>query len=518
MAVWWDSQVAAKNIVVVGAGPGGLTAAMLLASRGFKVTVFEKAGEVGGRNAPIRLGDFKFDTGPTFLMMKFTLDDVFAASGLRTDDYFDARRLEPMYRLCFDDSETYAWNDTGRMRDEITQKFPGEEAGYDRFSAREPTRFQKVYATLARDYCSPLSMLNGTLLRALPHLAIGRSLMDEISTYFKPEKLRLSFTFGAKYLGMSPWECPGGYMIIPYVEREFGIYHVMGGLCEISAGMAKAIRQLGGEIRLNTTVKRLLLDGKAVRGVELENGEKVYADEVIVNADFAYAMTHLVEDGRLRKYSRPKLAKKRYSCSTFMLYLGLDKIYDVPHHSIVFAKDYRSNVADIFHNGRLSEDTSLYIQNPSVTDPSLAPPGKSAVYVLVPVANNASGIDWAKEKDAFQERVLDTIERRTSMKDIRQHIEQIKVITPARWEGDYNVYNGATFNLAHNLMQMLYLRPHNRFEELDNCYIVGGGTHPGSGLPTIYVSGQIAANMICAKYSVPEVPAPRVPMPVPVSR
>lgn len=508
--------MADKHIIVVGAGPGGLTGAMLLASRGFKVTVFEKASEVGGRNAAIRIGDFKFDTGPTFLMMKFTLDDVFAASGLRADDYFEARRLEPMYRLCFDDGETYAWDEVAKMRAEIAKKFPGQETGYDRFVAREPRRFQKVYATLARDYTSPLSMLNGVLLRAVPHLAIGRSLMDVIGSYFGPEKLKLSFTFGAKYLGMSPWECPGGYMIIPYVEREFGIYHVIGGLCEISAGMAKAVRRLGGDIRLNTPVKRLIVDGRTVKGVELASGEQVFADEVIVNADFAYAMSHLVEDGRLRKYSRPKLAKKRYSCSTFMLYLGLDKLYDMPHHSIVFAGDYRKNVDDIFHNYRLSEDTSLYVQNPSITDPTLAPPGKSAVYVLVPVSNTSGSIDWAKEKDAFKERVLDTIERRTEMKDVRKHIEQIKVITPADWEKEYNVYNGATFNLAHNLMQMLYLRPHNRFEELDRCYIVGGGTHPGSGLPTIYVSGQIAAGMICKKYGVPEVPVAKAPVPVPV--
>lgn len=338
------------------------------------------------------------------------------------------------------------------------------------------------------------------------NLALGKSLMDEISKYFRPEKLRLSFTFGSKYLGMSPWECPGAYMIIPYVEREFGIYHVMGGLCEISAGMAKVVRQLGGEIRLNTPVKRLIIEGKTVKGVELASGEQVYADEVIVNADFAYAMSHLVGSGELKKYSPQRLARKRYSCSTFMLYLGLDKVYDMPHHNIVFAKDYKKNVRDVFHNGRLSEDTSLYIQNASVTDPSLAPPGKSAVYVLVPVANRSHSIDWATEKEAFKERVLDTIERRTEMKDVRQHIEQIKVITPADWEGQYNVYNGATFNLAHDLFQMLYFRPHNRFDELDGCYIVGGGTHPGSGLPTIYVSGQISANMICKKYGVAEIP------------
>jgi phytoene desaturase len=507
-----------KHVIVVGAGPGGLTSAMLLASRGFKVTVLEKAPVVGGRNAAINLGDFKFDTGPTFLMMKFVLDDVFRAAGRKSEDYLKFKSLEPMYQLCYDDGAILSWSDNARMRAEIARSYPGEEQGYDRFRAYEPVRFNRLYAMLSRDYTNFSDLLRADVFRAIPHLSLGRSLFDVISSYFKDEKLKLAFTFGSKYLGMSPWDCPGGYMMIPFVEHEFGIYHVMGGLCEISEAMAKVVREQGGDIRLNAPVKKLIVEGRAVKGVELESGERIAADEVIVNADFAYAMTHLVDRGWLRSYTPERLAKKNYSCSTFMLYLGLDKVYDLPHHNIVFAKDYRANVTDIFKNFRLSGDTSFYLQNPSVTDPSLAPPGKSAVYVLVPVSNNKSHIDWGKEKEAFKERVLDTLEQRTPMKDIRQHIEAIKVITPADWEGQYNVYLGATFNLSHELGQMLYFRPHNQFEELDSCYIVGGGTHPGSGLPTIYVSGQISANLICRKYGVTEAPVKRelatVPRPV----
>jgi phytoene desaturase len=221
-------------------------------------------------------------------------------------------------------------------------------------------------------------------------------------------------------------------------------------------------------------------------------------------------MTHLVDDGVLKKYSRERVEKMQYSCSTYMLYLGLDKLYDFPHHSIIFSSDYRGNIEDIFSKRRLSDEISFYVRNASVTDKTLAPEGKSNVYILVPVPNNKSGIDWSKEEDGMRNKVLETIEKRTPMKDIREHIVAEKSITPAGWERDYSVYAGATFNLAHNMGQMMYFRPRNRFEELTNCYIVGGGTHPGSGLPTIYESGRIAANLISRKHGVPY-PAPRKP-------
>lgn len=506
---------------MVGAGPGGLTSAMLLASRGFKVTVFEKAGEVGGRNAAIRADGFTFDIGPTFLMMKFVLDDVFRAAGRKSEDYMEFVALEPMYRLYFDDGNILAWSDNASMRAEIAREFPGREKGFDRFCAYEPVRFNRLYQILSRDFSKMTDLLRPEVIGALPHLSLGKSLFDVIGSYFSaPERLKMSFIFGSKYLGMSPWECPGAYMMIPFVEHEFGLYHVMGGLNQIPAAMAKVVREHGGQIRLNTPVNRLIIDGSDVKGVELEDGEKVYADEVIVNQDFAHAMTHLVEPGRLRKYSPEKLARKRYSCSTFMLYLGLDKVYDLPHHNILFARDYRSNVNDIFHTRKLSEDMSIYIQNASVTDPSLAPAGQSALYVLVPVTNQSGKIDWEKETETYKDKVLDSIVERTSMKDLRQHIRTLKIITPDQWINDYNVYLGATFNLSHDLLQMLYFRPHNQFEELNHCYIVGGGTHPGSGLPTIYVSGQITAGMISQKYGAGDVHVSGVQQkpPVPVAR
>jgi len=289
-------------------------------------------------------------------------------------------------------------------------------------------------------------------------------------------------------------------VILPYIEHKFGIFHVQGGLSEISAAMAKVAEKHGAKIHLNAPVEKLLIEQGSVKGILLADGSKIMADETIVNADFAHAMQTLVPPGLLKKYSPERLKKKKYSCSTFMLYLGLDKIFhDLPHHSIVFARDYHKNIEDIFKSLKLSDDICFYIRNSSITDDRVAPAGKSGIYVLVPVPNNSSGIDWAKETPRFRELVLDSIAARTPMGNLRPHIEVERIMTPADWE-DSGVFCGATFNLAHNMTQMLYFRPHNKFEELDNCYLVGGGTHPGSGLPTIYQSGLIAANLIEKKY------------------
>ncbi len=231
----------------------------------------------------------------------------------------------------------------------------------------------------------------------------------------------------------------------------------------------------------------------------MENGEKKYGDYIVINADFANAMTKLVDEKFRKKYNNIKLQKMKYSCSTFMIYLGVNKIYDIPHNGIFFSQDYQKNVNEIVKTKVLSEDPSFYIQNATVTDKTVAPEGKSTIYILVPVPNTTSGINWEKTKDSFKEKIFDLVEERAGLKDIREHIEVEKIFTPEDWENEKDVFNGATFNLGHNISQMLYWRPHNEFEEFENCYLVGGGTHPGSGLPTIYESGRISAELIIKK-------------------
>lgn len=489
-----------EKIGIIGAGPGGLSCAMLLAHKGFDVTVLEKASEVGGRSAPINLESFKFDTGPTFLMMKYVLDELFDLCDRKSADYLQFKLLDPMYQLSFPDFHIQMSNNKERMRNELNRVFPGNEEGLNKFYSREKKKYERIIKNLYKDYSSLASFLSPKLIAALPSFFLGGSIFDNLGNYFKEEKLRICFTFQSKYLGMSPWECPAAFTIIPFVEHEYGIYHVIGGLNQISKAMAQIVKEENGAVITDQKVKKIETSGNKVTGVQLQDGKKLAFDKVIVNADFGYSMSKLFQPGKIKKYSSTKLQKKKFSCSAFMLYLGVDKKYVAPHHNIVFAEDYRKNISDI-QEGRLSEDSSFYVQNASVTDDTLAPNGKSTIYLLVPVPNNRSNIDWNEKAKSFKETLLTNVEERTPLKDLRDHIEIEKMITPKQWEQDYNVYIGSTFNLAHNLSQMLYFRPHNRFEELKNLYLVGGGTHPGSGLPTIYISGIVTAGLISKNHT-----------------
>ena len=490
-----------KKIIIIGAGPGGLTTGMILAHRGFDVTIHEKDDKVGGRNKYIKEKGYKFDVGPTFLMMKFLLDEVFEEAGANSEDYLDFIKLDPMYRLQFADKIVELSSDHKKTREEIARLFPGNEKGFDSFMRREKKRFDRMFPCLQKHYGTIGRMLDRDLLRALPHLSLGKSMYQVLKGYYDNDRLRMSFTFQSKYLGMSPWDCPAAFMIIPYIEHSFGIYHTKGGLSEISEAMAKVFKKNKGNLRLKSAVRNLIVEDGKVRGVELEDGRKDMADNVIINSDFAYSMKELAGKN-VRKYSNKNLMKKKYSCSTYMLYLGLDKIYDLPHHSIIFSEDYRKYVDDVFKSKTINPDISFYIRNASVTDKTLAPKGHSALYILVPVPNQKSGIDWKSELPRIRLRVLELLKEKAGMADIDRHIKFVREITPDDWENDYNVFLGATFNLSHDINQMLYFRPHNKFEELECCYLVGGGTHPGSGLPTIYESGRITANLLSRRHKI----------------
>ncbi|MFC1808582.1 phytoene desaturase family protein [Candidatus Omnitrophota bacterium] len=497
-----------KHIVIIGAGPGGLTAGMLLSHKGFKVTLLEKDDTVGGRNQAIHKDGFIFDTGPTFLNLPFVVNDLFALVDKNIEDYLSMTMLDPLYRLAFHDKTVFITTDREKMREQIKTHFPGNEDGLDRFMKTEEQRFRALFPCLQKDYGSLASFMNMQLMKALPWVEAHHTLFSNLGRYFSDDDLKICFTFQSKYLGMSPWHCPALFTILSFMEHKYGVAHVHGGLNKISEAMASVIRENGGTINTGTAVKKLIIKNKAVTGVELESGDTIDCDDVFINADFAYAMENLVDQKHLKKYTSKKMAKKKYSCSTFMIYLGLKKIYDINHHNIYFAKSYQQNIIDIFDTKKLSDDISFYIQNASVTDNSLAPQGKSTMYILVPVPNNFSEIDWQAHKDAYFEKVIDTVIKRTGFTDLRQQIETTHVICPDDWEHSYNVYKAAEFNLAHTIPQMLYWRPHNKFEEFDHCYLVGGGTHPGSGLPTIYESARISTALLCKRYDIPFPPPP----------
>lgn len=486
----------ARRAVVVGAGPGGLAAAMLLASQGYEVEVLEKNDRVGGRSSRITLGEYHFDRGATFLMMPHLLEELFTAAGRSLGDYVVMKKLSPLYALHFGDTVFTPSADPEATAACIAELFPGEEAGYRRFMKEEEIKFGRVMPLLQRPFTSLRDYFKADIFKALPRLHLTETVYDRLSRYFRDERLKLSFTFQAKYLGMSPWDCPGTFTILSYLEHRYGLFHPIGGINQVFEAMAGIIREYGGKIRLSTGVKRVITRNGRAEGVLLDSGETIQADHVVLNADFAAAMNRLFEPGELKKYTPDKLSRKSYSLSTCMMYLGVDGEIQLPHHSVYFADDYRRNVEDITRRKQLSDDFSLYIHNPSVLDSTLAPPGKSSLYVLVPVPNLTGDTDWSKEGPAYRESVLERLERIPQLAGIRERIEQELFFTPQDWEEQLHVYQGATFNLAHSLNQMMLLRPHNKFEEADGVWLVGGGTHPGSGLPTIFESAKISVSML----------------------
>lgn len=421
-----------------------------------------------------------------------------------------------MYRLQFSENkhiDCYSKSQSERMYSELDRVFPEDRKGYEKWIEYERIRYKKTMPLLEKIYHNYGSLVSMDAIKALPYLSLGRSIFSVLGDSFKNDLTKLSFSFQAKYLGMTPWECPGFFNLIPFVEHEFGVYHIEGGMSEISQQMVNVFKdELGGDLRLNSPVKQLLLENNRVIGVEMQNGEQFLADQVVLNADFAYAASNLIPDAEniLKKWKPSKLPKKNYSCSTFMIYLALDKVYDnIPHHSIIFSNDYQNNMKNI-SDGIVPSDPSVYVRNSSINDPLVAPEGKSGIYILVPVPNlikqgveNANQFWNDKEQlQKYKDHVLEFIEKRMDMKDLRKHITAEEIITPMGWHQERNVFNGTVFSLAHNILQLLCFRPRNKFEELDGLYLAGAGTHPGSGLPTILESGRIASELVLNEYGI----------------
>ena len=294
---------------------------------------------------------------------------------------------------------------------------------------------------------------------------------------------------------MSPFNCPSLFSILSYLEYEFGVWHPIGGCNAVSEVMARIAREMGVEISLGESVEKILFEGRKAIGVRTDAGE-YRSDAVVMNADFAQAASKLIPNALRRNWTDEKIAKKKFSCSTFMMYLGIEGRYDdINHHTIYTSANYVENLKDIVSNQKLTDDTSFYVQNASVTDSTLAPKGMSTIYILAPVTNMNENVDWTKEAPAFRAKVLKQLEK-IGIKGIEKRIRYEKVVTPADWQNQYEVYRGATFNLAHNLGQMLHLRPRNRFDDVEGVYLVGGGTHPGSGLPVIYESARITSRLL----------------------
>ncbi len=491
-----------KEIGIVGAGPGGLAAGMLLADGDFDVTIYEAESRVGGRNGKFELGEFTFDIGPTFFMMPFILEEIFAATGKDLNEYVDLKMLDPFYQLVFADGNSLSpCYDPEKFKESIASISPQDVDGYDKYMRINRKKVKYTLPVLQRPYTGWKDMINTDILKLLTVLNPHRSLWDDLGRYFSDDRIKVGFTFQSKYLGMSPYNCPSMFSILPFIEYNWGVYHVMGGLNQLAHAMAEAFEEMGGKIELDTEVEEIIIDRGSASGLKFENGREEHFDEIVMNSDFAWSMKNLIPSQKRRKYTDENLDDYNYSCSTFMLYLGLDREYpELEHNNVFIAEDYEKNFLEIESEKELSSDPSFYVQNAAITDPSLAPEGKTPLYVLVPVANLKGDINWEKEKNDYRDLILDELNNKIGDGNIRDHILQEKMITPEDWENDLRVAHGATFNLGHNLRQMLVFRPRNKFEEFDNMWLVGGGTNPGSGLPTIYESGRIAANLIKRKY------------------
>lgn len=491
------------SVAVVGAGPGGLAAALLLAASGRRVTMFEAQPQVGGRTRRLEVGDYRFDCGPTFFMMPYVLEEIFAAAGRRLCDYVQLERLDPMYRLLIGQPSgapirVDAIPDERRMVEQLRAIEPADAEAFPRFMRHNRRKLERMRPILQSPMRSAADLATLEGLRAGMVLRPWRSLHDHLCGYFRNDAVRLAMCFQSKYLGMSPFECPELFSILPFIEYEYGIWHPVGGCNALVRGMAAACEDMGVEIHCSTPVEQVLFEGRRAVGVRAGAADRRF-DDVVINADAGWALRHLIPAGvRPRELSDEALDAKRYSCSTFMMYLGVEGGVDLPHHTIYTSRRYLDNLREISELGTLSEDPSIYVCNPSARDPTLAPTGHSALYVLVPTPNNKPGfckVDWQAARATLRERAMTQLERVFGLKDIRSRVRAERLVTPADWQAE-NIAHGATFSFAHSIGQMLHKRPQHRLQGLENTWLVGSGTHPGSGLPVIFQSAQITARLM----------------------
>ncbi|MEL6329140.1 MAG: phytoene desaturase family protein [Planctomycetota bacterium] len=505
---------AARHVAVVGAGPGGLAAGLVLAGSGARVTLFEAQDRVGGRTSSIDLTDggdrpFRFDCGPTFFLMPYVLGEIFAAAGERLEDHARLTRLDPMYRLLIgqaggDPLAVDTTQDIPEMARRLATISEHDAGNFQRFIADNRRKLQLSEPILRKAVRSPLDLIDPEVMKVVPMLKPHKSVHALLGEYFDDERTKLVLSFQSKYLGMSPFDCPSLFTILPLIEYEYGVWHPDGGCNALMGAMAEVLARKGVDIRLSTPVRGIEFDGTRATGVVTDDGTRSF-DAVVVNADATWALKNLIprglraSNGRSR-YADRRLDGKRYSCSTSMYYLGLDGAVDLPHHTIYTSARYRENLDEIGRLRTLSEDPSVYVCNPSRLDASLAPPGASSLYVLAPAPNLQSGegerVDWERDAETMRSRVFDQLERVFGIEDVRERVLCEHRITPEGWAA-MNINHGATFNLAHNLGQMLDRRPQNRLKGFRNLYLVGGGTHPGSGLPTIFLSAQISSRLLC---------------------
>ena len=484
------------HAVIIGAGFGGLAAAVRLGARGYRVTVVERLDAPGGRAYVFKQDGFTFDAGPTIITAPYVFEELWSLCGCKMSDDIDLRSIDPFYKIRFDDGDAFSYTaDHDAMRAEVARINPADVAGYDRYLRDSEEIFRIAFTGLADQ---PFHGV-GRLLRAAPDLIrLGgyRSVYSKVCDYFSNEKLRLAFSFHPLLIGGNPFTTTSYYCLIAHLERTYGVHFAMGGTGAIVRAIAGLIERQGGTIRCNADVQEITVEGRRATGVRLASGEHLRANIVVSNADVAWTYSKLLAKHKRRRWSDRKLGRSRYSMSLFVWYFGTNRQFeDVYHHTMVLGPRYRGLLDDIFKNKKLSKDFSLYLHRPTANDPSLAPENCDAFYVLSPVPHLESGTNWAVEGEryraAIQKRLEDTV-----LPGLGPTIVTSRIMTPQDFQDRLLSVNGAAFALEPQLFQSAWFRPHNKSEEVHGLYLVGAGTHPGAGLPGVVSSASVLDKIV----------------------
>lgn len=486
----------APHAVILGSGFGGLAAAIRLSVRGYRVTVLERLDQAGGRARVHKQDGFTFDAGPTVVTAPFLFEELWSLCGKKLSDHVDLRPVTPFYRIRFDDGGVFDYTgDPHAMRREVEKLAPGDVEGYANFVRQSEKIFRVGFEELAH---APFSRA-GDMLRIAPEmvkLESYRTVYGLVSKFVKNEKLREVMSFHPLLVGGNPFSTTSIYTLIAFLERHWGVHFPMGGTGALVDGLVSLIEERGGSVRLSSEVTQIVVENGRATGVRLKSGELLRADVVVSNADSAWTYRHLVGSEHRSKWTNEKIDRASYSMSLFVWYFGTKKKYeDVAHHTILLGPRYKELLNDIFERHVLSPDFSLYLHRPTATDPSLAPSGMDAFYVLSPVPHLQSGTDWSTESERYR-RSIEAYLERTVMPDLSKNVVSSRVLTPQMFHDDFLSFRGAAFGLEPKLTQSAYFRPHNKSEDVEGLYLVGAGTHPGAGMPGVLSSARVLDSVV----------------------
>jgi phytoene desaturase len=484
------------HALIIGSGFGGLAAAIRLGARGYRVTVLEKLDAPGGRAYVHRQDGFTFDAGPTIVTAPFLFEELWQLCGRRLADDVDLQPVSPFYRIRFHDGSSFDYSaDADAMAREIARFSPQDVEGWRGFMRLSEATCKAGFEQLGH---VPFDSF-GSMLKIAPQLVklqSHRSVYSIVASYIKDERLRQVFSFHPLLIGGNPFTATSIYCLIAHLERRWGVHFAMGGTGSLVAGMTKLIENLGGAIRLNAEVDEIVVEQGRATGVRLASGERIDADIVVSNADSATTYRKLVPAKARHRWTDRKIDRARYSMSLFVWYFGTRRQYpDVQHHTIMLGPRYRELLTDIFKRKHLAEDFSLYLHRPTATDPSLAPSGCDAFYVLSPVPHLDAGIDWAVEAERYRKKISDHLSR-TLLPGLESELATSFVLTPQGFHDRLNSLKGAAFGLEPVLTQSAWFRPHNRSEDIDRLFLVGAGTHPGAGIPGVLSSARVLDSVV----------------------